>query len=149
MDKIIIRDTGDDAIKFSAALSRHTEVSVFSIRDRGVEGKSVIFVLSESRGGISAEVRKALSEYSCSPTVGWIDIITLSSSRTGVSHLECERCLNEAGLAVSYARRIRVPFTEEDAEQVAGDINNGEIKIPYRFPLSKTVGRITKWRNEN
>ncbi|MGN0906658.1 MAG: hypothetical protein ACI4NM_05865 [Bullifex sp.] len=148
MDKVILRDTGDDAIKFASALSRYSEVSIFSVRDRGVEAKSVTFILTESKGGITSEARKALSEYSCSPTVGWIGIITMARSSAGVSHIECERVLNDAGLAVSYAKRIKLPFTEDDARAVADDINSGEIKIPYRFPLSKTVGRITKWRNE-
>ncbi len=148
MDKVILRDSSDEAIKFAAALSGYCETSSFSIRDKGVEGKSVIFIVTESKGGITAETRKALSEYACSANAGWIGVITLSSSKAGVSHLECERCLNEAGLAVSYARRIRLPFSEDDAKAVADDINSGEIKIPYRFPLSKAVGRITKWRNE-
>ena len=147
MDKVILRDNSEEAIKFASALSRHAEVSVFSVKDKGVEGKSVLFVLSESKGGVSAETRKALSEYSCCDKVGWIGAVTLTSSKLGVSHLEAERILAGAGLALSYSVRLKLPFTEEDAKSVAADLNAGEIKIPYRFPLSKTVGRITKWRN--
>lgn len=147
MDKVILRDSSDETIRFASALSRYCETSTFSVRDKGVEGKSVIFIVRESKGGITAETRKALSEYTCSANTGWIGVITLSHRKAGVSHLECERVLNEAGLAVSYTKRITLPFTEDDAKDVASDINSGEIKIPYRFPLSKTVGRITKWRN--
>ena len=148
MDKIIIKDSSSLADNFSSELSKAGEYGIFSIQDKGIEAKSVIFVITESKGGISKEVRLALESLKISNIVGYIAVIVLYEKRKVVSHIEAERALAKAGIAASYIEALKTPFTKEDVVRISNDIEKEEIKLPYRFPFSKAIGRITKGLNK-
>ena len=148
MDKIIIKDKSKAAEDFVKRLNSYSNFGVFSIQDKGAEAKSVIFVISALNGGISKEAREALESYSCSKLVGYIAIIVLYEKTKLVSHIEAERALANAGIASSYTRAVKLPATDEEIKLILDDIEKEEIKLPYRFPLSKTIGRITKELNK-
>lgn len=148
MDKVIIKDSSILADNFALELSKNGEYGVFSIQDKGIEAKSIIFVISQSKGGLSKEVREALESFNISNIVGYIAVVVLYENKKIVSHIEAERALAKAGIAVSYIDALKTPFSKEDVKRISNDIEKEEIKIPYRFPFSKTIGRITKGLNK-
>ena len=148
MDKVIIKDSSALSENFSSQLNKNGEYGIFSIQDKGVEAKSVIFVISASKGGLSKEVREALESYTCSKLVGYIGVIVLYEKNKIVSHIEAERALANANIAVSYVMPLKAPYTDGDIKRISEDIAKEEIVLPYRFPFSKTIGRITKGLNK-
>ena len=103
---------------------------------------------SNSNQKVVPEAREALESYSCSKLVGYIAIIVLYEKTKLVSHIEAERALANAGIASSYTRAVKLPATDDEIKLILDDIEKEEIKLPYRFPLSKTIGRITKELNK-
>lgn len=148
MNKVIIKDDSKAASEVAIALARKSEFGVFSLFDKGIEAKTIVFVISPSKGGISDKVRKALENFSCSELVGYIAIIIASDKLNLVTGIEAERVLSASGIATSYVASINFPLNEEEIKKIVSDIEKEEIKIPYRFPFSKTIGKITKGLNK-